>query len=293
MTVMKASVLSTRDIHQIQQWLADADRVLIGAGAGLSVDAGVDYTDEADFAAKYPALVQRGLRAAYQMIGHTTLPPEVFWGYWLRHVQDVRFGDGRRHVYQRLFDLVRGKDVFVLTSNVDALFVRNGFDPERVCSIQGDFAYVQCLTPCSNTLWPSEPLLEQLLPEVDPGTQALRAPSVVPRCPRCNGDVFFNVRGGAWFVEEPWQRQFEILRQWLPSSSNERLVVLDIGSGFNTPSVVRWPVERVAQAIPTARFVRINRHDPDLRFPLGSRAVMVAAGAREVLDAVAGGPDAP
>jgi NAD-dependent SIR2 family protein deacetylase len=143
-----------REARQIREWLDRSNRVLIGAGAGLSADAGVDYTDEADFAAKFPSLVARGIRAAYQMIGYSALPPEAFWGYWLRHVDEVRFGNGRRLVYERLYELVRDKDVFVLTSNVDALFVRNGFADERVCSIQGDFAFVQCLTPCSTDLWP-------------------------------------------------------------------------------------------------------------------------------------------
>ena len=272
---------------QLRQWIDQADRVLIGAGAGLSADAGVDYTDEADFAAKFPALVRRGLRAAYQMIGNTALPPDVFWGYWLLHVHHVRFGDGRRRVYQRLHELAQGKDVFVLTSNVDALFVRNGFDAARVCSIQGDFAFLQCLTPCSNELWPSELLLDRLLPEIDPATQALRDSTLKPTCPRCGGDIFFNVRGGDWFVEEPWRRQFEHLRQWLPAASNERLLVLDIGSGFNTPGVVRWPMESVAAAIPTARFIRINRDDPRLRADLGERALLIAGGALDTLEGAA------
>jgi len=274
------------EARQIRQWLDDADRILIGAGAGLSADAGVDYTDEADFAAKFPALVRRGLRAAYQMIGNSSLPPEVFWGYWLLHVNEVRFGVGRRPVYGHLFDLARAKDCFVLTSNVDALFVRNGFNPDQVCSIQGDFAFLQCLTPCSNQLWPSEPLLERLLPEIDPHTQELRDGRLVPVCPRCSGEIFFNVRGGHWFVEDPWRRQFGELSRWIRSASNDRLLVLDIGSGFNTPSVVRWPMERTAEAIPTARFVRINRHDPELHVDLGSRALTVAGGALEVIEEV-------
>jgi len=275
-----------REARQIRQWIDEADRVLIGAGAGLSADAGVDYTDEVAFARTFPSLVKRGLKAPYQMIGYSGLPAEVFWGYWLTHVDDVRFGEGRRRVYELLFDLVRDKDWFVLTSNVDALFARNGFDAARVCSIQGDFAFLQCYTPCSDDLWPSAPVLERLLPEIDPATQALRDPALVPVCPRCGGQVFFNVRGGHWFVETPWRRQFEALRTWLPSASNERLLVVDIGSGFNTPSVVRWPMERTAGAIPTARFVRINRHDPGLHADLGARAITLAGGALEVLDAV-------
>lgn len=273
--------------QQIRQWLQEADRVLIGAGAGLSADAGVDYTDEAGFAEEFPALTRRGIHAAYQMIGFSDLPMTLFWGYWLAHVKGVRFSSDRRPVYETLRTLVDGKDSFVLTSNVDALFARNGFEPERVCSIQGDFAFLQCLSPCSNKLWPSAPIIERLVPEIDPTTQALRDPSLIPSCPRCGGEVFFNVRGGHWFVEEPWRQKFGELRTWLPSASNERLVVLDIGSGFNTPSVVRWPMERAAKAIPTARFIRINLNEPDLHIDLGQRALTVRGGALETLSLVA------
>jgi NAD-dependent SIR2 family protein deacetylase len=269
---------------QLRQWLDEADRVLIGAGAGLSADAGVDYTDEVDFAAKYPALVARGLRAAYQMIGYSDLPVEAFWGYWLTHVEQVRFGDGRRRVYELLRELVADRDCFVLTSNVDALFARNGFPPERICSIQGDFAFLQCLTPCSDALWPSRPVLDALLPAIDPATQSLRDAQLAPACPRCGGAMFFNVRGGGWFVDAPWRRQFADLREWLPSASNERLLVLDIGSGFNTPGVVRWPMERTAAAIPTSRLIRINRNEPAFQVRLPGRALSIAGGALEVLE---------
>lgn len=275
------------EAQQIRTWIDEADRVLIGAGAGLSADAGVDYTDEVAFARTFPALVKRGLKAPYQLIGYSGLPPEAFWGYWLKHVDEVRFGDGRRQVYELLFNLVRDKDWFVLTSNVDALFTRNGFDAGRVCSIQGDFAFLQCYTPCSDELWPSAPVLARLLPQINSATQALRDLARVPTCPNCGGPMFFNVRGGHWFVETPWRRQFDVLREWLPSASNERLLVLDIGSGFNTPSVVRWPMERTARAIPTARFVRINRNDPELQVDLGVRALTVAGGALEVIQMVA------
>jgi NAD-dependent SIR2 family protein deacetylase len=288
----RGSSLQTQ-AQQIRQWIQEADRVLIGAGAGLSADAGVDYTDEVAFAKQFPALTKRGVRAAYQMIGFSDLPKTLFWGYWLMHVNEVRFSSGRRPVYDTLLSLVEGKDCFVLTSNVDALFVRHGFDAARVCSIQGDFGFLQCLTPCSNELWPSEPILAGLLPEIDPATQALRDESLIPSCPRCGGEVFFNVRGGDWFVEEPWLQHHAALRTWLPSASNERLLVLDIGSGFNTPSVVRWPMERMAQAIPTARFVRINRNDPHIDVDLGPRGVTVAAGALETLSRVAQAPSSP
>jgi NAD-dependent SIR2 family protein deacetylase len=271
----------------IARWIHEANRVVIGAGSGLSAAAGLDFGDQADFAARFPALVTRGLKAAYEMIGYSELSAAAFWGFWSVHVDQMRFADGRSPVYERLRGLVSGKDCFVLTSNVDAMFVRNGFDPDRIWSIQGDYAFLQCLRPCSTEVWPSAPVLQRARAAIDPATQEVADAQRIPRCIRCGGDVFMNVRGGHWFVEEPYQQQRERWRQWISVRSNERLLLLEIGSGFNTPGVIRWPMERMATHVGSARLVRINLHDARVPRELGERALSVPSGAREVIDAVA------
>jgi len=271
----------------IAQWIREADRVVIGAGSGLSAAAGLDFGDQADFAARFPALVKRGLKAAYEMIGYSELSAAAFWGFWSVHVDQMRFVDGRSPVYEGLRRLVDGKDCFVLTSNVDAMFVRNGFDPDRIWSIQGDYAFMQCLRPCATEVWPSEPVLRRALAAIDPATQEVADAQCIPRCIRCGGDVFMNVRGGHWFVEEPYQQQLERWHQWIGEKSNERLLLLEIGSGFNTPGVIRWPMERTATRVGSARLVRINLHDARVPRELGERALSVTSGAREAIEAVA------
>jgi NAD-dependent SIR2 family protein deacetylase len=270
----------------IARWIHEAERVVIGAGSGLSAAAGLDFGDRADFAAQFPALVKRGIKAAYEMIGYSDLSEAAFWGYWAVHVTQMRFADGRSPVYERLRRLVAGKDGFVLTSNVDALFVRNGFDPERVWSIQGDYAFMQCLRPCTPEVWPSEPALQRALAAIDRETQEVGDPDCIPRCIRCGGDVFLNVRGGRWFVEKPYQAQMERWRHWINEKSNERLLLMDIGSGFNTPGVIRWPMERLALQVPAARLVRINLQDAHVPRELGPRGLSVSAGARETIAAI-------
>jgi NAD-dependent SIR2 family protein deacetylase len=274
--------------ERVAGWIREADRVVIGAGSGLSAAAGLDFGDEADFAARFPALVRRGLKAAYQMIGYSGLSEAAFWGFWSVHVMQMRFADGRSPVYDGLLRLVREKDRFVLTTNVDAMFVRNGFDPGKVWSIQGDYAFLQCLRPCTRAVWPSAPVLQRALGAIDARTQEVADPGRIPRCMHCGGSVFMNVRGGNWFVEEPYRPQMERWRAWLGGiPPGERLLLLDVGSGFNTPSVVRWPMERIALRDPEARLVRINLHHAELPRELGSRGVSVAAGARETIAAIA------
>jgi NAD-dependent SIR2 family protein deacetylase len=154
-------------IDRIAEWIDRSPRVLIGAGAGLSVAAGLDYTDRDSFARHYAGLTRRGFRACYEMIGRHDLPASVFWGYWAVHVKLARFTPHVAPVYLALRRLTADKDVFVMTSNVEGLFTRHEFEADRVWTRQGDFAHMHCtarrLPSCAELVWRSEPVIERLL----------------------------------------------------------------------------------------------------------------------------------
>lgn len=268
----------------VHGWLASSEHVLIGAGAGLSVAAGIDYTDKVSFARDFPDLVRRGFSACYQLIGRR-LPPAVSWSYWARHVLDARFSDRRSAVYEQLHDLVRGKDVFVMTSNVDALFARHGFEETRIFTPQGDFVLMQCRAmrsaACRDATWPSRPILERIVAAIDPATGEVADPSVIPACPHCGGDVFLNVRESADFVEAPHREGARRLNAWLENAMREPMLVLEIGAGFNTPGVIRYPLENIVYHAQGARFVRVNPEHPEMPEEIADRSLAVRAGAAE------------
>lgn len=271
-------------LDTVRAKLADADHVLIGAGAGLSVAAGIDYGDADDFARTFPVLAGEGYSARYQMIGRWNLPPERFWAYWSVHVTSIRFGPRADPTYAALLELLAGKDVHVLTSNVDGMFERNGFDPTRIFTPQGDYANMQCRTPCRPEVWPSDPALRRCLDHLDEETFAVDA-SAIPRCPFCGGGVFLNVRADSTFVEA-YRSQGERLENWLKTTLGGNLLVFDIGSGFNTPSVVRWPMERVTHQHPNAHLVRINRDHPEVHEAVEEKATSFGDDAGAVLRAL-------
>ena len=231
-------------------------------------------------------MVRRGFRASYQLIG-CRLPPQVYWGYWARHVLDVRFSGRRAPVYEQLRDLVRGKDVFVMTSNVDALFARHGFDESQIFTPQGDFARMQCRAmgrpECRDATWPSQPILEAIVAAIDPATGEVTDRSVIPACPHCGGEVFLNVRESADFVEAPYTEQRQRLSTWLGSGGDGPLLVLEFGAGFNTPGVIRWPLENIVYHRDRARFVRVNPERPEVPGEIADRSLALREGAAEVL----------
>jgi len=288
---MKRADSSPVELERVAQtfrtWWTEAEHVLVGAGAGLSAAAGIDYTDVADFARVFPVLARRGFKARYQLIGFEGFRPAQHWAYWATHVDNVRFGPRPHPIYAQLRELVAGKDVFVLTSNVDAMFMRNGFDAERVFTPQGDYAAMQCRKPCRASVWPSQPAIERVLAHVDFEAFEVIEPTAIPRCPTCGGEVFLNVRVDRAFVDAPYRQQANLFRSWLATATRGRLLLLEVGAGFNTPTVVRWQMERLAVALPQARFVRVNRDDAEVGEVPRERALTVPADAGDAIEAFA------
>ncbi|KOV85371.1 NAD-dependent protein deacetylase of SIR2 family [Nocardia sp. NRRL S-836] len=259
----------------VERLLDEADRVLVAAGAGLSAAAGYDYTDTRRFAELFPVLHRMGLRARYQLIG-LPLPPRLLWGYWSVHVDDIRFGPAPNPMYARLREVIGARDNFVLTSNVDGLFARNGFTD--VWSPQGDYGRYQCETPCTRETWDSRPIVEAALAGLDPETGEA---SAVPTCPRCAGPVFLNVHKGPEYVADHYAPDGQRLREWVNRPGD--LLVVEIGAGYSTPTVIRRPVESLVRGLPRARLVRINRDHAEVPADLAERSVSVRADVAEVL----------
>jgi NAD-dependent SIR2 family protein deacetylase len=201
-------------------------------------------------------------------------------------VNEVRFQDGKHQTYSRLFDLVSDKAYFVITSNADGMFLRNGFAEDLFFSPQGDYANMQCLKPCNNAVWETKPVIDRIVPTVDPATAEVTDPRVIPECPCCGGPVFLNVRGGSWFIEDPYLEQAERFVEWVRRSAESNLVVIEIGAGFNTPGVIRWRMEQIVHAHPSAHLVRVNPQFPEVPREIAHKSVSLRCGAMTATSAI-------
>lgn len=252
------------------RWLREADVVLVCAGAGMSVNPGAGeavYVSEKDFAYHYPYMLKHGYSTAYETMGlerDPKVPDAQKWGFYSDHYYDLRWRYGACAGYKVLRSLIGDRDYFVLTSNVDGAFERTGWDRDRIYTPQGDAAYYQCMGPCAHdSVWEARPLLDRLAAERDPATGCVPESSV-PRCPRCGGLVWMNLRGGAWFLHHKYDETNRNFTSWVDGvlSSGRRLAVVEIGAGFNTPVVTRFPVEAIVREASHqgahASLIRIN-----------------------------------
>lgn len=194
-------------IQRLGNVLAEADTIVIGAGAGLSTSAGFAYDGEcfekyfSDFKAKY------GFRDMYSggFWPYDTL--EEYWAYWSRYIWINRYADAPKPVYDELLDLVKDKDYFVLTTNVDHCFQKAGFDRERLFYTQGDYGLFQCSEPCCQKTWDNEEAIRQMVER----QKDMRVPSeLVPHCPDCGKPMSMNLRADDTFVQdEGWYAALE------------------------------------------------------------------------------------
>eukprot|EP00744_Colponema_vietnamica_P014866 GILI01020817.1.p1 GENE.GILI01020817.1~~GILI01020817.1.p1 ORF type:complete len:305 (-),score=40.27 GILI01020817.1:204-1118(-) len=273
-------------IEAIVTKIKEADAVVIGAGAGMSAAAGIDYTDSDRFKRLFPNMYKKGFRNNYELMGDRGLPDSVNWGYLAMNIQHVAYDNQVAEVYQQLLSLVKDKDYFVMTSNVDTMFEKNFFDPARIYTPQGNYKLLQCLKPCSDETYDTRPFLDTMLAALDPTTDEVADKKAIPACPKCGGPMFMNVRGGDWFIEKPNEVQRIAFQTWLSGHLGKKMAVLDLGTGFNTPGVIRWPMERITYQNPNATLIRINRDHPQVPKEIASRSISLAVGIDDALNKI-------
>ena len=260
-------------LDALRRALNEADAVLIGAGAGLSTAAGFTYSGErferyfADFAAVY------GFQDMYSGGFYPYPSEEAFWAYWSRYILINRYTDPPKPVYQNLLALVRDKDYFVLTTNVDHCFQKAGFDKQRLFYTQGDYGLFQCSQPCCQQTWDNEATVRAMVEQ----QQNRRVPTeLLPRCPNCGRPLTMNLRSDDKFVEDAgWHAAAARYADWLRRHERGRVLYLGLGVGYNTPGIIKYPFwQRVLQN-PQATYACVNLGDAGAPREIRGRSICI------------------
>lgn len=258
--------------------IRNADSVLVGAGAGLSSSAGFLYSGErflkyfSDFSEKYK------FRDMYSGGFYNYKTPEEMWAFWSRYIFINRYMNPPKSVYSDLFKIVRGKDYFVITTNVDHCFQKSGFDKKRLFYTQGDYGLWQCSVPCHNKTYDNEEAVrkmvltqgfriekkqdgeELLLPEETKKLKMEVPSELVPRCPVCGEPMSMNLRSDGTFVEDKgWNRAAENYSRFLEKHKDSKIVYLELGVGANTPGIIKYPFWNMTYQNPRATYICINK----------------------------------
>lgn len=274
------------DIARLRAALDASDAVVIGAGSGLSTSAGFDYGGErfyryfSDFAAKY------GIRDMYSGGFYPFPCPEEYWAWWSRYILINRYMDPPKPLYARLLELVKDKDYFVLTTNVDHCFQKAGFDKQRLFYTQGDYGLFQCSEPCHEATYDNEDAVRRMAAE----QRDMRVPAaLLPVCPRCGKPMVPNLRADERFVEDAgWHAAAARYQDFLRTRKG-RVLFLELGVGFNTPGIIKYPFWRMTAQDPEAVYACLNRSKAYAPEQIGDRSICIGGDIGAALEALAGG----
>lgn len=256
MPITKFTGNNSGQIERLKDKLETSDSIVIGAGAGLSTSAGFIYNRErfrknfSDFEEKY------GFHDMYAggFYPYSTL--EEYWAFWSRNITVNRYMDAPKPVYQNLFDRVKDKDYFVITTNVDHCFQKAGFDKKRLFYTQGDYGLFQCSEPCCSETFDNEKIVRQMMEQ----QKDMRIPSaLLPKCPHCGKPLTMNLRADDTFVEdEGWHLAAERYQNFLRTRENDKVLFLELGVGYNTPGIIKYPFWQMTAKNTQATYACIN-----------------------------------
>ena len=226
-------------------------------------------------------------------------PPEELWAYWSRYIYINRYMDPPRPVYDMLLDVIRDKDYFVITTNVDHCFQKAGFDKSRLFYTQGDYGLWQCSKPCHEKTYDNgetvrEMVLSQGFTIAEDGTLTVpegavlkaEVPSaLVPFCPVCGRPMSMNLRADDTFVEdEGWHRALERYSDFIEKRRGRRMLYLELGVGMNTPGIIKYPFWRMTNEDPNAVYACVNYDRAFAPDAIKARSVCISGDIGEVLE---------
>lgn len=300
---------STKDsfskIEQLKEKIETANTIIIGAGAGLSTSAGFTYTGErftkyfSDFQKKY------GFQDMYSGGFYPFDSFEEHWAYWSRYIYINRYMDAPKPVYEKLHNLVKGKDYFVLTTNVDHCFQKAGFDKHRLFYTQGDYGLFQCSVPCHQKTYDNEGLIRKMVEaqgfavgtkkEFQETEKELTLPEgiipkmtipseLVPICPKCGKPMSMNLRADNTFVEdEGWHSAAERYSEFLRRHKHTKTVFLELGTGYNTPGIIKYNFWNMTDSWDDATYVCINLNEAAAPTEIEEKSICVGSDIGELL----------
>ncbi len=269
----KATMPFTGSCSLLKLEIDNADCIIIGAGAGLSTAAGFTYSGErfkkyfGDFIEKY------GFKDMYSGGFYPFDTLEEHWAYWSRYIYINRYSDSENSIYKRLFELVSHKDYFVLTTNVDHQFQKSGFEKNRLFYTQGDYGLFQCSEPCCNKTYDNEEIIRRMYAE----QKNMRIPSeLIPYCPECGRPMTMNLRCDDSFVQdEGWYNAAERYDKFIRSHRNMYILFLELGVGFNTPGIIKYPFWKMTAENDNAFYACVNYGEAFCPSDISERAVCI------------------
>ena len=279
---MKFTENYLNNLKRLKEEFNTADAILIGAGAGLSASAGFDYSGErfekyfSDFKEKY------GITNMYSGGFYDFDTLEEYWAWWSRHILINRYDCEVGKPYKDLFSIVKDKNYFVLTTNVDHQFQRAGFDKKRLFYTQGDYGLFQCSNGCHNKTYNNEEIVRKMVAQ----QKDMKIPTeLIPRCPKCNKPMTMNLRCDDLFVQdEGWYLAYNRYQDFIRRNENSHILYLELGVGMNTPGIIKYSFWQMTAKNKNAVYCSVNLELSYVPTEIQNKSVVIRNDIAKVLE---------
>ena len=198
-------------------------------------------------------------------------------------------------LYDDIYNLIKDKNYFVITTNVDHCFQKAGFDKNRLFYTQGDYGLFQCSVPCHDKTYDNkDTIVKMLLSQgfvfdgdelIVPDNPRMEVDSdLLPVCPICGEPMTMNLRGDDSFVEdEGWKQAANRYTEFLRNNKDSNLLLLELGVGYNTPAIIKYPFWKMCNEWPHTVYVCINQSEAYAPKEIIDKSIIINGDIRQVI----------
>lgn len=268
-------------IQKLKEEIENSEYILIGAGAGLSTSAGFLY-DGKRFEDNFKDYIKKyGFTDMYSAGFYNFPTLEEYWAYFSLNVYINRYDIEENETYLNLYNIVKNKNYFVITTNVDGRFADSKFDKDKIFAVQGDFSLFQCSKPCRQETFYNEKYIREMIKY----KKEMKIPTeLIPKCPYCGRNMSMNLRVDSTFVQDKnWHNQKSKYEEFLKISNDSKILFLELGVGFNTPSIIKYNFWRMTFNNKNSVYASINLGECYCTSDIAERSICIDADISEVL----------
>lgn len=273
-------------INNVVKKIEDADAIVIGIGAGMTASGGINYIDQKTVKELFPEYYNLGFKSIMEIQSAFWKLSEEnklsYWGYWSRHIDKIRYKTELLAPYKNLVKIISNKNYFICTTNADGQTQKSGFDKDKIFAPQGNYDVFQCIVPCSrDEVYSNESMVKDMVASINENNQIDE--KFIPKCPKCGNYLIPNLRCDDKFVENPHMYNLDQYRNFIMNNIDKNIVFIELGVGFNSPGIIRFPFEQITYSSPNATLIRINKGMAMVPKEIESKSICIDDDINEVL----------
>lgn len=281
-----------KKIENVVKQLEDADAIVIGIGSGMTASGGINYGDSKLVKKWFPEYAKLGFEGIMeiQSVFWNISEENVlsYWGYWAKHINYIRYESEVLEPYRVLKNIIGDKNYFICTTNADGQTQKAGFDKKRIFAPQGNYDSFQCSIPCNDDeIFYNEEMIKEMLKSINNENKI--AENTIPRCPHCGNFLIPNLRCDEKFVEIPHMKNIKNYEDFIRKNANKNIVFLEMGVGYNTPGIIRYPFEKITYKFEKVKLIRINKGMAEVPKEISDKSISIDGDINTVLKEIGRG----